>query len=65
MEWSVVGLGRLYKRPSNFNVQYLLAITFDFDDTLWCDLSYSDWVNKVPRIDLEDSFTNITGSVFC
>jgi hypothetical protein len=26
MEWLVVGLGRLYKHPSNINVQYLLAI---------------------------------------
>ena len=25
----MVGLGRLYKRPSNFNVQYLLTIVFD------------------------------------
>jgi hypothetical protein len=26
----VAGLGRLYKRPSNFNVQYLSTNTFDF-----------------------------------
>jgi hypothetical protein len=32
----VVGLSRLYKRPSNFNVQYLLTITSDLDNTLWC-----------------------------
>lgn len=34
MGWSVVGLGRLFNRPSNLNYQYLLTTTFDFEDIL-------------------------------
>jgi hypothetical protein len=59
-------VGQAVQTPLKYQCSILARdYTFDFDDTLWCDLSYSDWANKVPRVDLEDSFTNITGSVFC